>query len=138
MFEEQRNNKIICKDATQIDYPKLLRENYSTNVIDYLQVDIEPSRTTFEALLSIPFEDYKFAVITYEHDYYVDMTNTYRDKSRRYLESLGYELVVPNVSGNDFCPFEDWWVHPDLVDRDMINRFKHDQFITDIREYMYT
>lgn len=138
MFAEQRNNKILCKDAIQIDYGKLLRENYSTNVIDYLQVDIEPSKTTFEALLAIPFEEYKFKIITYEHDHYVDMTNSYRDKSRRYLKSLGYELVVENVSGNDFCPFEDWWIHPDLVDEDIIKRFKSDEPVTDIRKYMYT
>lgn len=138
MFAEQRSNKIICKDATQIDYEKLLRENYSDRVVDYLQIDIEPSNITFEALLAIPFEQYKFKIITYEHDYYVDMTNSYRDKSRRYLKSLGYELVVENVSGNDFCPFEDWWIHPDLVDEDIIKKFKSNELVTDIRKYMYT
>ena len=137
MFKEQRKNTILCKDATQIDYSKLLKE-YNTNVIDYLQVDIEPSKTTFEALLAIPFDEYKFAIVTYEHDHYVDMTNSYRFKSRRYMELMGYELVVANVSGNDFCPFEDWWVHPDLVDRDTIERFKSIQDVTDVRTYMYT
>ena len=137
MFEDQRNNTILCKDATQVDYGKLLTE-YNTNVIDYLQVDIEPSKTTFEALLAIPFDDYKFAIVTYEHDHYVDMTNSYRSKSRRYMELMGYELVVANVGGNDFCPFEDWWVHPDLVDQETIERFKSIQDVTDVRTYMYT
>ena len=137
MFEGQRKNTILCKDATQVDYGKLLKE-YNTNVIDYLQVDIEPSKTTFEALLAIPFDDYKFAIVTYEHDHYVDMTNSYRSKSRRYMEMMGYELVVANVSGNDFCPFEDWWVHPDLVDKETIERFKSIQDVTDVRTYMYT
>ena len=137
MFEEQRNNTILCKDATEVDYSKLLKE-YNTNVIDYLQVDIEPSKTTFEALLAIPFDDYKFAIVTYEHDHYVDMTNSYRSKSRRYMELMGYKLVVANVGGNDFCPFEDWWVHPDLVDQETIERFKSIQDVTDVRSYMYT
>jgi GR25 family glycosyltransferase involved in LPS biosynthesis len=137
MFEEQRKNTILCQDATEVDYGKLLKD-YNTNVIDYLQVDIEPSKTTFEALLAIPFDEYKFAIVTYEHDHYVDMTNSYRTKSRRYMELMGYELVVANVSGNDFCPFEDWWVHPDLVDKETIERFKSIQDVTDVRTYMYT
>jgi hypothetical protein len=90
------------------------------------------------ALLAIPFDDYKFAIVTYEHDHYVDMTNSYRSKSRRYMELMGYELVVANVGGNDFCPFEDWWVHPDLVDKETIQRFKSIQDVTDVRTYMYT
>jgi len=138
MFEEQRKNTILCQDATQIDYKKLLQKTFDTKVIDYLQVDIEPSKTTFEALLSIPFDEYKFAIVTYEHDHYVDMTNSYRSKSRRYMEMMGYELVVSNVSGNDFCPFEDWWVHPDLVDQEIIEKFKSIQDVTDIRKYFYS
>ena len=85
MFEEQRKNPIVCKDATTIDYEKLLKKYYNTNEIDYLQVDCEPAKTTFEILTSIPFDKYKFSVITYAHDYYVDMTGTYRTKSRNYL-----------------------------------------------------
>jgi hypothetical protein len=138
MFSEQRGNAIICQDATQIDYKKLLQKNFDTKVIDYLQVDIEPSKTTFEALLSIPFDEYKFAVVTYEHDHYVDMTNSYRSKSRKYMELMGYELVVANVSGNDFCPFEDWWVHPELVDKKIIEKFKSIQEVTDVRKYFYS
>ncbi|NDB61348.1 hypothetical protein EB001_23355, partial [bacterium] len=40
---------------------------------------------------------------------------------RDYLESKGYQLVVPNVSPDDNSPFEDWWIHPDLVDKNTIN-----------------
>ena len=137
MFDEQRSNTIICKDATTIDYEKLLHEHYTTKEIDYLQLDCEPSKTTFEILLSIPFEQYKFAVITYEHDHYVDMTGTYRTKSRNYLKMLGYELVVTNVSQDDKTPFEDWWVHPDLVDKETIERFRSIKEITDVRDYFY-
>jgi hypothetical protein len=38
MFAEQRSNPIICRDATTIDYEKLLDEHYSTRQIDYLQL----------------------------------------------------------------------------------------------------
>jgi GR25 family glycosyltransferase involved in LPS biosynthesis len=137
-FSEQRKNTILCKDATTIDYEKLLEKYFDTNIIDYLQVDCEPSKTTFEILLDIPFDKYKFAVITYEHDHYVDMTNTYRTKSRNYLQLMGYELVVGNVSQDDKTPFEDWWVHPDLIDKETIERFKSIKDVTDVRTYMYS
>jgi GR25 family glycosyltransferase involved in LPS biosynthesis len=137
IFAEQRDNTILCKDATTIDYEKLLDEHYSTKEIDYLQLDCEPSKTTFEILTAIPFDKYKFAVITYEHDHYVDMTGTYRTKSRNYLKSWGYELVVTNVSQDDKTPFEDWWVHPDLVDLETIEKFRSIKEVTDVREYFY-
>lgn len=119
--KNQRKNPVLCTDALIVDYKKLLSKYFpDKNIIEYLQLDIEPPRNTYEALLSIPFDKYKFAVITYEHDYYVDITRSYREKSRDYLESKGYLLVVPNISPTDSCPFEDWWVHPDLVDMNIV------------------
>jgi hypothetical protein len=44
------------------------------------------------------------------------MTRSYRQKSRNYLQSLGYKLLIGNVSMDDSTPFEDWWIHPDLID----------------------
>jgi hypothetical protein len=122
-YKENRTNPVLCVDALILDYTKLLNKQFSdSKVIDYLQLDIEPPRNTFQALLSIPFDKYKFAVITYEHDYYVDITKSYRDKSRDYLESMGYQLVVSNVSPDENSPFEDWWIHPDLVDKEIITK----------------
>lgn len=124
-YRENRSNPILCVDALIVDYNKLLdRYLPETYIIDYLQLDIEPPRNTFQALLSIPFDKYKFAVITYEHDYYVDISKSYRDKSRDYLSSLGYELVVPNVSPDDISPFEDWWVNPNLISAEILSRLK--------------
>lgn len=137
LFKQQRKNEIVCKDATKIDYEKLLNDHYTSNEIDYLQLDCEPSKTTFEILTAIPFDKYKFAVITYEHDYYVDMTGTYRTKSRNYLKSWGYELIVSNVSQDDKTPFEDWWVNPELIDKDTIEKFRNIEDVTDIRKYFY-
>lgn len=125
-YQINRKNPILHTDALKIDYKKLLQAHFQTNEIDYLQLDIEPARNTFEVLLSIPFDEYKFAVITYEHDYYVDVTKSYRDKSRRYLTLMGYELIVNDVSPDGISNFEDWWVHPDLVDADIIKIMKDD------------
>lgn len=123
-YRKTRRNPILRTDALTMNYRKLFKEHFDTQEIDYLQLDIEPARNTFEALLSIPFEDYKFAVITYEHDYYVDVTKSYRDKSRRYLKMMGYELIVNDVSPDGISNFEDWWVHPDLVDARIVDIMK--------------
>lgn len=117
-----RKNKVICDDALSLDYKSILAP--FGEVIDYLQIDIEPPNNTFEALLMIPFENHKFRVITYEHDHYADMTKTYREKSRRYLSSLGYTLLVNDVSPNKECSFEDWWVMMNLVDSEMASNIK--------------
>lgn len=123
-FRRQRVNPVICKDATVINYDKLLRQENAPLIIDYLQLDCEPPKVTYDILLAIPFERYKFAVITFEHDHYADVSRKYRALSRKFLEDQGYELVVANIGRDERCPFEDWWVHPDLVDRDIIEKMK--------------
>lgn len=120
-----RKNPVVCLDATSIDYNQFLPHYFSNPIIDYLQLDIEPSRNTFSVLHKIPFDKYKFRVITYEHDHYIDIHKKYRNESRAYLESLGYELVVNDVSPRENCSFEDWWVYPDLVDMNIVKRYKH-------------
>lgn len=116
-----RDTQTICADATKIDYVNLLKDNDN---YDYLQLDCDPAITTFEVLMRIPFEKHKFAVITFEHDYYADENSQVREKSRKYLESQGYELVVANIAPNKYNSYEDWWVHPDLVNNTMINKIK--------------
>lgn len=123
-YKKSRKNLVLQSDALTVNYRKLFEEHFNTNTIDYLQLDIEPAKNTFEVLLAIPFEDYKFSVITYEHDYYVDITKSYRDKSRRYLKLMGYELIVNDLSPDGISNFEDWWIHPDLVDPEIVKIMK--------------
>jgi len=130
-----RRNRVICADALTVDYDSILAG--LGEVVDYLQLDIEPPKNTFEAMLAIPFEKYKFKVITYEHDHYADVSGTYRDKSRRFLSSFGYKLVVNDVSPNDNCSFEDWWVMEDLVDMDMVKKIREaTQPINNMRKFI--
>ena len=121
-FKAERSNPVICADATKLDYTSVLEKANFPTAIDYLQIDTEPSSTSFEVLLTIPFERYKFAVVTFEHDHAVDFSRTYRDKSRRYLRAMGYELVVPDAGPTSWYSFEDWWVHPELVDMERLER----------------
>jgi len=132
---EQQNRKCLIENALKINYSELLENN----IIDYLQIDCDPPSISFEVLQKIPFHTHKFRVITFEHDHYADDTQSIKDKSRKYLQSFGYELVVSNVSPDDYCDYEDWWVHPDLVDRKIINIMKAtDDTIKKIDKYIYT
>jgi hypothetical protein len=118
----ERSNPCLLKDATKINYVPFLNGLDFPNEIDYLQLDCDPPEVTYKILLSIPFDTHKFAVITYEHDYYCDETKSFQEKSRKYLESYGYIRVVNNISPDDNRPYEDWWVHPDLVNGDILNQ----------------
>jgi len=140
--EEYKNSrpstKVLCTDALTIDYDELLSKNYKDNIIDYLQLDIEPARNTYDCMEKIPFDKYKFAVITYEHDYYIDRTQSYREKSRKFLEEKGYVLVVNDISPDGESNFEDWWVHPDLVDKNILEIMSLiDDKIKHIEDYIY-
>jgi hypothetical protein len=74
---------------------------------------------------SIPFDLYRFAVITYEHDHYTDSTSTFREKSRKYLQELGYVMVVGDISADKNSSYEDWWVHPELVDVSILSQMQN-------------
>ena len=121
-YRNCRSAKLLHDNALTVDYDEILSTNFSSNVIDYLQLDIEPARNTYECMLKIPFDKYKFAVITYEHDYYVDVTRSFREKSREFLRSKGYVLVANDLSPDGKSNFEDWWVHPDLVDESILSK----------------
>lgn len=137
-FAKSRKNPIILHDATKVDYSKLLEKYKFATDVDYLQVDCEPPSITYEILTKIPFDKYRFAVITFEHDYYADLTKIYREKSREYLIEKGYTLVGSNISPNDNCAYEDWWVHPELVDADVIEMFLSNSDCTKSAEkYMF-
>lgn len=124
-FNKNRENKCHLLDATKVDYLQFITENFgkptSFSAIDYLQIDCEPPAVTFEILKMIPFDNYNFKVITFEHDHYADVSGEIREKSREYLRQKGYKLLVSNVSPNEFCPYEDWWVNKDFVDDDIIS-----------------
>jgi len=98
--------------------------------IDYLQIDLEVSNrstlTTLELLNNNVFNEYKFATVTFEHDIYDgDKFNTRLD-SRKIFLNRGYILVFPDVRNGQHA-FEDWYIHPELVDINYINKIKSEQ-----------
>jgi beta-1,4-mannosyl-glycoprotein beta-1,4-N-acetylglucosaminyltransferase len=140
LFDKNRKNECICADATSIDYIKLFSEHYKSASIDYLQLGCNPANITYDILQKIPFDTYKFGVITYEHDFYDDATGSYREKSRSFLKSKGYKLICGNISPlKDKYPFEDWWIHPDLIDENIWNLFERtDDVPINGEKYMLT
>jgi len=127
----RKNSKHIIKDATLIDYKELLKN--SPKNIDYLQIDIDAhTGTTIKTLEKLDNEImdvYKFAVITFEHDHYWCVRdNQYqytREKSREIFKKHGYYNVFEDINDNNpNIVFEDWWVHPDLVDMQYVEQLK--------------
>jgi len=129
--KNRRRSKFILGDATALDYKKILkRVNAQDGVLDYLQVDIEPSTNTLLALKQIPFSDFKFRVITYETDWYDksqghDVADRTRLEARELLVSYGYELVAGDVFVNEpDKPFEDWWILPSQIDDKTVGQIR--------------
>lgn len=116
-----RKNKCVCADATSFDYKSLFERNKFPKQIDYLQIDIEPSWQTLNALKALPLDEYRFSVITYETDLY-QYGSSYGDEAMNILLSHGYELVVRNVA-NLNNPYEDWYVDPSVVDPKIVKKF---------------
>lgn len=118
-FNENRRNKCIQADARDLDYAEILKD-YGQD-IDYLQLDCDPPEVTYQILEKIPFDLHRFAVITYEHDAYQGGTE-YRIKSREFLSKAGYILVVGDIAPDKNRAFEDWWVHPELVSKNILDK----------------
>lgn len=131
-FKEHRKNSVhVIADATKIDYKKLLKDNNMPENIDYLQIDLDAGNgSTMEALEKLDnevFDKYKFATVTFEHDYYCagDYKST-REKSREIFKKRGYVMVFDDIHDrNPEVVYEDWYVHPDLVDMEYVNNLRN-------------
>lgn len=115
-YSEKRTNKCVLKDPTIVDYNKFLNGLMLGDTIDYLQINVE---TAYNVLLSIPFDTKKFGIITFKHNNY-NTKNSTQESAQSFLESYGYKLLVNNISMNDHMSYEDWFVHPDIISKDII------------------
>lgn len=127
LYVAQRPGSVhVINDATLIDYAGLFRTNNVPGNIDYLQIDLEVENSStivvLEKLNREVFDTHTCAVITFEHDIWRgDHFNT-RMRSREILANRGYVRVfsdIHNVSTD--WTYEDWYVHPTLVDMDYVN-----------------
>jgi len=111
----------VAKKCMEKGYTKLFEEKKFPKQIDYLQVDIEPAWQTLNALKALPLDEYRFSVITYETDSYKDGPDA-GEEAMEILLSLGYQLVVRNVA-NLNNPYEDWYVDPQVVNPEIVEKF---------------
>ena len=130
----------IMEDATQVDYNEVLEQLAPPEkVVDYLQIDLEViNESTIKALYQVEktmLEGYKYAVVTFEHDIYASSVYDTRPRSREIFERHGYVRVFSDVK-NANNPYEDWYVHPDLVDMSRIEQVRTEESLewTDILE----
>lgn len=126
-YNLSRPNSIhIFNDATQIDYLDLFQTNNVPSNIDYLQIDLRAyDGTTIKTLNSFNegiLDNYKFATITFEQDIYHTNVNNTRGLSRQIFENHGYFRVFSDVTNRRYASYEDWYVHPDLVDMEYVNK----------------
>jgi hypothetical protein len=112
-------------DARLVNYRQILDNNNFPENIDYLQIDLDVDNKstldTFLLLNNTVLDKYKFATITFEHDIYNSNFNNTRLQSRDIFSRRGYLCVFEDIN-NQGNPYEDWYVHPDLVDLNYVNR----------------
>ncbi len=123
-FKQERKNLCLKGDATTIDWLAILELNGFNKTIDYLQIDCDPPNNSYKALKNIPFDEYTFKVITFEHDHYKQDkaldNNRVRERSRKFLRNKGYTLIANDISPFPGRIFEDWWVKAELIDPDIL------------------
>ena len=95
--------------------------------LDYLQIDLDATNgSSLEALKlmdSTIFDTYKFATVTFEHDIWQGDCFDTRNVSRTIFDKRGYVRVFQDVT-NEGNPYEDWYVHPSLVNTRYIEELK--------------
>lgn len=116
-YNTNRKSPCICTDATTVDYAALFKEHNLPKQIDYLQIDIDPAYQSLIALKALPLKEYRFSVITFEHDLYQDPEYNINIKieQQNTLFELGYKLIADNAIEPSGNAFEDWWIDPTVI-----------------------
>lgn len=131
-YKTHRTNSFhIINDATKVDYKQAFENNNMPLVIDYLQIDLDvDNRSTLMLFNETIFDKYTFATITFEHDIYTGNFYDTREISRKILIERGYVLLFPDVqialwTEDNFCAFEDWYIHPNHAHMNIQEIQKH-------------
>lgn len=117
----------LNENALEVNYKKIFNEYDFPKSIDYLSLDVDT--ISLNVLKLLPLDEYRFKVITIEHDGYL-YGDQYRLEQRSILNSYGYLLLCSNVyveqpgyEGKEY-PFEDWWIDPSEFSEEMIEKIK--------------
>lgn len=110
-----RKAKAVVADLMVTSIASLLTVNNCPMLLDYISLDVDSA--TEKAFDGFPFNNYRFKVMTLEHDVYKEPP-TVRSKTRQQLVEFGYVCVCKDVKNDGNC-FEDWWVNPTMVNNDL-------------------
>jgi hypothetical protein len=129
LYKEHRPNSIhIINDASQIVYKDVLETMNAPHAMDYLQIDLEEENgSTLRTLQNLDrniFDTYTFATVTFEHDIYHSNKHNTREISREIFARRGYTPVFQDINNGIEFPYEDWYVHPTLVNTAYIQALK--------------
>jgi len=132
-IKERPNSIPIIGDATQQNYRKLLDDHQFPVNMDYLQIDLDVNNrstlTSLEIINQTVFGKYTFATVTFEHDIYTGDFFDTRVKSREIFTSRGYLRLFTDVCvfwPDHWSSFEDWYIHPALVDMKFVTSILND------------
>ncbi|HVI42032.1 MAG TPA: hypothetical protein VM577_15380 [Anaerovoracaceae bacterium] len=124
-YQKNRSCIFLNEDALEIDYKSVFAANQYPSRLDYLSLDIDENSA--KALAKLPLDDYRFDIVTIEHDAY-RFGDSLRNEEREILKSHNYHLLFPNVlvplgcgMGPDL-PFEDWWVDLSTFNVDQLSK----------------
>lgn len=127
-FNDNRLNKCIKGDATKTNFYDFFKENNIPKRVDYLQIDLHGNHQPgvkakneiekpLKCLTSLPLNDYRFSVITFDFGNLNHFNNLgIRDAQRQILNSFGYFLLVDLF-------YEDWWVDGEYIEYEVFNKF---------------
>ena len=121
-YNKNRKNKSICVDAITFDYKNYLEKNNFPKQIDFLQIDIDSGTWQKQkysgngnllALVNIPLTDYRFSVITFEHEEITNYKNKSIKNAQREILS-GFDYILLGSTG-----LEDWWIDPKAIPKEI-------------------
>lgn len=124
VYASKRTCHFINGDATKVDYKSVLNDKGFPSRIDYLSIDIDENSAN--VLKKIPLDNYRFSVITIEHDSY-RFGDALKNEEREILSKSNYRLLLPDVLVPLGCgmgpnlSFEDWWVDPTIFNMDKLH-----------------
>jgi hypothetical protein len=121
-----REHRAFCMDADNINYQTMFSDCEMSMEIDYLQIDCGDSDTSLIVLFKVIDSGICPSIITFSHDNYKDISRLNKIKARQYLQNKGYELLVSNVSHQDNDDYEDWFIEPNRVSKDIVAKIKND------------
>lgn len=116
IFAMERKNPVMNLDVTNEDVKSIFEKSMVPDWVDYLQIDCDDD--SLKVLAKIPFDEYQFGIIHYEHDMY-RVGDSPKHAARKFLESKDYVMVANNIAVDEKHAYEDWWMHRSILNNAM-------------------